>query len=89
MAETLVAIIDIVAQLIFLLILARAIVSWIQVDRSHPIVKFIYDVTEPILAPIRNLLPQTGMMDFSPLIVLLLLNLIVVPILKMIVLSLF
>jgi YggT family protein len=32
-------------------------------------VKFLYDITEPILQPVRERLPQTGMMDFSPLVV--------------------
>jgi YggT family protein len=89
MAETLISLINVVAQLISLLILARAILSWVQVDREQPIVKFIFDVTEPILAPVRNLLPQAGMMDFSPLVVLLLLQILIVPILTTIVRSLF
>jgi YggT family protein len=89
MAETLVSIIQVIAQLISLLILARAILSWIQADREHPIVKFIYDVTEPILAPVRNILPQVSMIDFSPLVVLLLLQILIVPVLVTIVRALF
>ena len=55
-------------QLIFL---ARVLLSWFpNVDHSNPLIKFIYDVTEPILRPIRRALPQTGMMDFSSMIVL-------------------
>lgn len=55
-----------------LLILARALLSWFPtIDRSNPIVRFIFQVTEPILEPIRRLLPQGSMVDFSPLIVLL------------------
>ncbi len=57
-----------------IIMLARVLLSWFpNVDRYNPIVKFIYDVTEPILRPIRNALPQTGMVDFSPLIVFLIL----------------
>jgi YggT family protein len=55
-------------QLIFL---ARVLLSWFpNVDHSNPLIKFIYDVTEPILRPIRQALPQTGMMDFSSMVVL-------------------
>jgi YggT family protein len=55
-----------------LLILARALLSWFPtIDRYNPIVRFIYQATEPILEPIRRLLPQGSMVDFSPLIVLL------------------
>jgi len=58
--------------LIQLLILIRVILSWIQPDPSHPAVSMIYRLTEPMLAPIRRMLPanQTGI-DFSPLILLL------------------
>jgi len=52
-----------------LLILARVLVSWINADRYNPIVQFIYRVTEPILAPVRRILPPMGMMDFSPIVV--------------------
>lgn len=38
------------------LLVARAICSWLPVDLSNPIVNFLYSVTEPVLAPIRNLL---------------------------------
>jgi len=37
-------------------------------------VQLIYDITEPVLKPVRELLPQTGMVDFSPLIVFLLIS---------------
>ncbi|MDJ0756766.1 MAG: YggT family protein [Ardenticatenaceae bacterium] len=57
-------------QIFYILILARVIVSWIRVDPYHPIVRFIYNATEPLLAPIRQLLPPAGGLDFSPLILL-------------------
>jgi YggT family protein len=53
-----------------LILLARVILSWFpNVDRSNPIIQFLYDVTEPVLRPIREMMPPTGMMDLSPLIV--------------------
>ena len=52
------------------ILLARVLLSWFpDIDRSNPLVQLLYDVTEPVLRPIRNALPQTGMMDFSPLVV--------------------
>lgn len=58
-----------------LLIFARAIISWVRLDPYHPVVQFLYATTEPVLAPIRNLLPGGGMMmDFSPLIALLIIS---------------
>ncbi len=55
-----------------LIVLARVLITWFpNVDRYNPIVKFLFDVTEPILKPIRDMLPQTGMVDFSPMVLLL------------------
>jgi YggT family protein len=66
-----------VLQLFELVLLARVLLSWFpNIDRSNQIVRLIYDITEPVLRPVREMLPQTGMMDFSPLIVLLVVSLI-------------
>jgi YggT family protein len=53
-----------------LILLARVLLSWFpNIDRSNPIVQLLYDITEPVLRPVREMLPQTGMVDFSPLVV--------------------
>jgi len=61
-----------VVQLIFevysFILLARVLLSWVQVDPYNPIVRVLHQLTEPVLAPIRRLLPQTGPMDFSPIV---------------------
>lgn len=58
-----------------LVLLARVLLSWFpNVDRSNPLIQLIYNVTEPVLRPVRDMLPQTGMMDLSPLIVFLVLQ---------------
>jgi YggT family protein len=57
-----------------LLILARVLLSWVDPSGRGSFSAFIVSTTEPILAPIRRLLPQTGMFDLSPLIVLLFLG---------------
>lgn len=59
----------------WILILARVILSFIRIDPYHPLVRLVYDLTEPILAPIRRILPPMSGLDFSPLIALLLLQL--------------
>lgn len=61
--------IDIALQLFVILIFARAIISWFRVSPYNPIVQFLHTLTEPVLGPIRNLMPQGMMIDFSPLIV--------------------
>jgi YggT family protein len=72
MEDVLVLLIGITSNVVSLLIIARSIMSFFPVDRSQPVVKLVFDLTEPILAPIRNLLPQTGMLDFSPMVAILL-----------------
>jgi YggT family protein len=54
------------------IIIARAILSWVNPDPFNPIVRFLYRVTEPVLRPVRRLLPthQIGL-DLSPMVVLL------------------
>jgi YggT family protein len=60
-----------------ILIFIRAIISWIPgiIDPRGPIAEFLITVTEPILAPIRSLMPRM-MFDFSPMLAILLLNVI-------------
>lgn len=55
-------------------VLARVIISWIQLPPDNPIVHYTRLLTEPVLEPIRKILPAGGGLDFSPLILLLLLR---------------
>ncbi len=54
------------------IIIAAALISWVSPDPRNPIVVFLRQVTEPVLAPVRRLLPpwKTGGLDLSPLVVL-------------------
>jgi YggT family protein len=52
---------------LWLAILVRVILSWFPVDPSNPIIRLVWDVTEPILAPFRRVIPRIGMFDLSPL----------------------
>ncbi len=59
-----------VLQIFRFILLARVLLSWFpDIDRNNSIVQFLFDVTEPVLQPIRQLLPPTSGIDFSPLIV--------------------
>ena len=55
-------------------IFARAILSWFQMDPRSPLIQILDSVTEPILGPIRQIMPKLGMIDLSPLIAILLLQ---------------
>ena len=53
---------------LYLVLLGRVLMSWVNPRFEGPIGRFLYETTEPFLAPIRRVLPQTGMIDLSPLI---------------------
>ena len=66
----------ILVEILYLAILARVILSWIPVRDNKiliSILKVVYAITEPILIPIKKILPRTGMFDFSPMVALVLL----------------
>jgi YggT family protein len=54
------------------IIIGRAVISWVNADPSNPIVRFLYEATEPVLSRIRRFLPMSmGGIDFSPMILIL------------------
>jgi YggT family protein len=53
------------------IIIARAVISWVNPDPYNPIVKFLYRATEPVLYRVRRVLPDMGGLDLSPLLILL------------------
>lgn len=57
-------------------IILRAILSWLPIDPRNPLVAFLHDITEPILAPIRQVMPRLGMVDLSPLVAIILIQLV-------------
>ncbi|MFQ5780052.1 MAG: YggT family protein [Nitrospiria bacterium] len=66
-------IIDIVLQFYMWVIIARAVISWVNPDPYNPIVQFLYKVTEPVLYPIRRAMgAYSSGIDLSPMIVILL-----------------
>ena len=70
---------DFVDRFFFLLslaILARVLLSWVRVNPYHPAAELLYRITEPILAPLRRVIPPVGMVDVSPVIALILLQII-------------
>ena len=63
-------VLDIVLWAYMWIVVARALVSWVNPDPYNPIVRFLYGATEPVLYRIRRALPvYAGGIDFSPLIV--------------------
>ena len=63
--------ISFVLMLMLILILVRVILSFVGSDSYHPVVPLVYQLTEPVLKPVRTRLPSLGGLDFSPMIVML------------------
>lgn len=53
------------------IIIARAVLSWVNPDPYNPIVRFLHRVTEPVLRPVRDRMPIAMGLDLSPMVVLL------------------
>ena len=65
------------ATVVWLLLIARVLISWTNPTGGGGLTAFIYQATEPILAPIRRVLPPTGGIDWSPLVAMLLVGVVV------------
>jgi YggT family protein len=62
-------VIEVVLNIYMWIIIARALISWVNPDPYNPIVSFLYRATEPVLCRIRRVIPDLGGLDLSPLIV--------------------
>jgi YggT family protein len=62
---------EILVLVLWLLVLGRVLVSWVDPLGRNSVSRYIVALTEPMLAPIRRVLPQAGMFDWSPLILML------------------
>jgi YggT family protein len=54
-------------QVLSIAILVRVLLTWFPIDQSNPIIKLLFEVTEPVLAPFRRVIPRIGMFDLSPI----------------------
>ncbi len=70
MTQTLIDLVGFAGTFYTLVLLARVVISWVQPGLHNPLVNILYQVTEPVLRPVRHVLPPVGGLDFSPLIVL-------------------
>jgi len=67
-------VLQLLVTVLWLLILGRILLSWVNPTMSGPVARFLMETTEPLLAPIRRFMPTTGTLDFSPLVLLLVLG---------------
>ena len=64
-------IIDYILWIYIWIIIIRSLISWVSPDPYNPVVQILYRITEPVLARVRQRMPDFGGMDFSPLVVIL------------------
>jgi YggT family protein len=63
-------------QILLMAIFVRVLLTWLPIDQGNPIVRVLFDVTEPVLAPFRRVIPRIGMFDLSPIAAMLIIQLI-------------
>ena len=66
--RSLALLVSLVFNILYFLLVIRIIISWVGADPYNEIVRVIYSITEPILAPFRRLPLQVGAIDFSPIL---------------------
>jgi len=71
MSEFLRVFFQLLVTVLWFIVIARVLLSWINPRFEGPVARFLFDTTEPLISPIRRVLPQTGMFDWAPLILLL------------------
>ncbi|MCH8062000.1 MAG: YggT family protein [Chloroflexi bacterium] len=62
--------IRILVNVLWFALLARVVLSWIKLSPTNPLVVIVFQITEPMLAPIRRVLPRMAMIDLSPMVAL-------------------
>ncbi|MDX1580665.1 MAG: YggT family protein [Alphaproteobacteria bacterium] len=69
-------ILDLAFNIYIFIVIARALISWVNPDPYNPIVRFLHSATDPVLYRLRRMLPflQAGTFDFSPIVLLILLS---------------
>jgi YggT family protein len=73
---TLTGVITTLLDIYFYALIGSIILSWVAPQSSHPGVMLIYQITEPVLSPVRNILPSLGGLDLSPIFVFITINVI-------------
>ena len=73
---SLLGVIGLLVNIYFFALLGMIILSWVAAGSRHPAIYLLYQITEPVMAPFRKVLPAMGGMDFSPILVFILINII-------------
>ncbi len=66
--------VDLLFNILIFAIIGRALLSWFNVGQGNPIGRILFELTEPILGPMRRVIPMIGMIDITPIVAIFLLN---------------
>ncbi|MCG2580877.1 MAG: YggT family protein [Marinobacter sp.] len=69
-------VLDLVVKIYFWSVIAVVVISWIAPGSHHPAIQLVAQITEPVMRPVRNVIPSMGGLDLSPIVVFLILNVI-------------
>lgn len=87
MLEWLARFVDLLFTVLIWAIILRALVSWFNLPPGHPLIRLLDDITEPVIAPLRRVVPRVGMIDITPVVAIILIAWLLQPILKLVILS--
>lgn len=77
MSQFIVVFIQLFFTVLWLVVVARVLLGWVNPTYQGPVGRFLFETTEPLLAPIRRFMPTTGTVDLSPLVLMLILGFVV------------
>ena len=60
--------------ILYVAIIGRSLMSWFNPSPDNPFVRLVYEITEPVLAPLRRIVPRIGMIDITPIVAIVLLQ---------------
>ena len=76
LAWSFIGVLGLLVNVYFFALLAMIILSWVAPGSSNPAVYLIYQITEPVAAPVRRMLPSMGGIDFSPILLFIMINIV-------------
>lgn len=74
LAWSVIGVLGLLVNIYFFALLAMIIISWVAPTSRHPALLLLWQITEPVMAPVRRLLPPLGGLDFSPILLFILIN---------------
>ncbi len=69
MNSTIAALFNAFLYILIIAMVARALLSWFPISRTNPFIRIVHQITDPLVDPVRRVMPRTGMIDLSPMVV--------------------